>query len=286
MVDSPYEKLPRSALYVPGDSPEKLQKALDRGADEVIIDLEDAVRPDHKESALNDVVHWLNGKPGTTVPVWVRINPGVRRLHEVRTLAACEALHGVVVAKTETAAELYAVDEVLTSLGSSARIIPLLESARAVFDAREIADVPRVQRLQVGEADLRAEIGATLGVDEREMLHVRSHIILASAAARISPPIAPVSTQFRDLDSFRNSTLALSQLGFVGRACIHPAQVAVSNEVFTPSAERVEEARRLLEQFSDSGVGVGEDGEMVDEAVLRSARRILSQARDSNWQEK
>lgn len=273
-------KLPRSALYVPGDAPEKLEKALSRGADELIIDLEDAVRSAHKDSALMEVVSWLHSITSTKTPIWVRINPGDRRLNELQALAECANLFGVIVAKTENSTELYEVDQLLTSVNSTAKVIPLLESAHAVLDAREIASAPRVHRLQVGEADLRSEIGATLGRDEIEMLHVRSHVLLVSAAAKISPPLAPVSTQFRDVEAFRESTIALKRLGFFGRACIHPAQIPIANEVFTPSAEAVARAQKLLETFSGVGAGAAESGEMIDEAILRGARRLLDQVHE------
>ena len=139
-----------------------------------------------------------------------------------------------------------------------------------------------MQRLQVGEADLRADLGVTPGADERELLCARSQVVLASAAAGIAPPVAPVSTELprpRRVRARRPS--ALARLGFVGRACIHPAQVAVVNEVFTPSPEAVERARLLLAEFGGAGraVGVDADGRMVDEAVLRQARTVLARVR-------
>jgi len=280
LADQP--RLSRSALYVPGDAPDKLRKALDRGADELIVDLEDAVLPANKATARDIVWAWVDGIPETDVKIWVRINPhGPEREADVRALAACEELAGFVAAKTENAEELVALDALLTELGSSARVVPLLESADAIFNAREIARAPRVERLQVGEADLRADVGVTPGADERELLYARSHVVFASAAAKIAPPIAPVSVEFRDLDAFRASTEAVARLGFVGRACIHPAQVAVANDVFTPTADEVAKATALLERFSagDAGVGVDADGRMVDEAVLRQARGVLSRAR-------
>jgi citrate lyase subunit beta / citryl-CoA lyase len=280
LADQP--RLSRSALYVPGDAPDKLRKALDRGADELIVDLEDAVLPANKATARDIVWAWVDGIPETEVKIWVRINQhGAEREADVRALAACEDLAGFVAAKTENAEELVALDALLTELGSSARVVPLLESADAIFNAREIARAPRVERLQVGEADLRADVGVTPGADERELLYARSHVVFASAAAKIAPPIAPVSVEFRDLDAFRSSTEAVARLGFVGRACIHPAQVAVANDVFTPTAEEVAKATALLERFSsgDAGVGVDADGRMVDEAVLRQARGVLSRAR-------
>lgn len=276
-MSADHMRLARSALYVPGDAPDKLRKALDRGADELIVDLEDAVAPDNKALARDIVVTWLDGLPDTDVKVWVRINAGSERALDVAALAGCTELEGFVVAKTETAAELVELDARLTAAGSLAKVVPLLESANAVLSAREIARAPRVQRLQIGEADLRADVGVTPGADERELLFSRSHVVFASAAAGIAPPIAPVSTEFRDLDGLRASTESLARMGFVGRACIHPAQVAVVNDVFTPSAEQVQAAEFVLDALAATGSGVALDsrGRMIDEAVARQARLLL-----------
>lgn len=274
--------LARSALYVPGDAEDKLDRILERGADEVIIDLEDAVAPRAKDRARETVRIWLHDLPVLdNVGVWVRVNPGALREADVRAVAGAPALTGFLVAKAETVEELVDLDKLLASLGSTAGVVPLLESARAVLRAGELAMAPRVQRLQIGEADLRADVGITPGPDERELLYARSHVVMASTAAGIKPPIAPVSTNFRDLDAFRESTLDLARLGFVGRACIHPGQVAVANEVFTPTTEEVEAARRLVGRwaFAGAGVAVDDDGRFVDEAVIRQARLVLARAR-------
>ena len=284
--------IPRSYLYVPGDAPDKLAKALTRGADALIVDLEDAVAPAAKDSARAAVRAWLAGRPpaGEGPEIWVRVNPGVPGHEDVRAVV-CPALTGVMAAKTESAAELAELDAVLADAESAAgmrhravRVVPLLESGAAVLRAEEIARGPRVERLQVGEADLAADLGVTVGPDEREMDHVRSHVVLVSAAVRIGPPVAPVSTNFRDLDALRDSTRALARRGFVARACIHPAQLAVVNEVFTPSREEADAARDLVARFEDaitagSGVAVSATGRMVDEAVVRQARRVLQRVR-------
>lgn len=275
------ERLARSALYVPGDAPDKLAKALNRGADELIVDLEDAVTPDRKDYARGVVTDWLDDCGPTDVGIWVRVNPGVLQEADVRAVAGHGHLRGFVVAKTESAEELARLDTLLNEVGSEASMVPLLESAAAVFAAQQIAAAPRVERLQVGEADLRAELGVSLGEDERELLFVRSQIVLTSVAAGISAPIAPVSTEFRDLDAFRRSTEALARLGFVGRACIHPAQVEVCHEVFTPSAERVVWAEEVLAALGAAGSGIALDaqGRMIDEAVARQARSVLARVR-------
>lgn len=298
---------PRSYLYVPGNVPRMLDKALGRGADALIVDLEDAVPLSGKAAARSAVRDWLSGRPprsglasgaGPVPPgegpehgtqLWVRVNPGTAGHEDIRAVCL-PAVTGVVVAKTDSAGQLARVDEVL-SAGERAeglprgalRVVPLLESAAAVLRAEEIALAPRVARLQLGEADLRADLGVGPGGDERELLYVRSRIVLVSAAAGIDAPVAAASTDFRDLDRLRESTIALARLGFVGRSCVHPAQVPVVNEVFTPGPDQVDRARELVERFDRANAGgigviVDRDGRMVDEAVVRQARRLLARS--------
>nr|WP_235735419.1 aldolase/citrate lyase family protein [Nocardioides alcanivorans] len=143
-------RVARSALYVPGDAPDKLRSALGRGADELIVDLEDAVLPDRKELARDIVAAWLDGLPNTDVGVWVRVNSGAVGLDDIRAIATSGALSGVVLAKAEVRDDVVAAARLLDSLGSGARIVPLLESGAAILRAAEIAAAPRVHRLQVG----------------------------------------------------------------------------------------------------------------------------------------
>ncbi len=276
--------LARSALYVPGDAPDKLARAIERGADELIIDLEDAVPHGGKDAARAAVAAWLASVSPGPCRLWVRVNPGELGIADIRAVAGASALAGVVAAKTETLDDLERIDAVLTEVGSEAGVVPLIESAVAVQRASQLAAGPRVRRLQLGEADLRADLGVTLGPGEIELLHVRSAIVLASAAAGIAPPIGPVSTDFRDLDALRESTRALARLGFVGRACIHPAQLDVVHGVFTPTPDEVAAARELLTAFetareSGSGIALDARGRMVDEAVARQARLLLARVR-------
>ena len=283
----------RSHLYVPGDKPEVLAKALGRGADALIVDLEDAVAPASKDAARTVVADWLSGLPAAAdnpVQVWIRINSGEMGHTDVRAVLS-PAVTGVVAAKTESAEELVALHAVLTAMedklelpAGSIGVVPLLESANAVLNALSIAKAPRVQRLQVGEADLRADIGVELGADGRELLYVRSQVVLISAAAGIDPPVGPVDTNFRDTEALAESTRAVKRMGYVGRACIHPAQAAIVNEVFTPTADEVAAAKDLIARFdaamaAGDGVCLDAQGRMVDEAVVRQARRTLSLAR-------
>ncbi|MFS8204253.1 HpcH/HpaI aldolase/citrate lyase family protein [Streptomyces sp. CWNU-52B] len=276
----------RSALYVPGDRPDMLAKALGRGADAVIVDLEDAVAPTAKEHARTVCARWLTelppagSRPGPEI--WVRINPGQRGLADARA-AALPAVDGMMVAKAERVGDLVAVAGELAAAPWIA-LCPLLESAAALLAAPLLARGPRVTRLQLGEADLCADTGITPGPDERELLWPRTQLTLASAAARLAPPLGPVSTDFRDLAALRRSTAALKRLGFGGRTCIHPAQIPVVNEVFTPTTAELDRARSLVERFEAAGSGVAQDesGRMIDEAVVRGARRVLASVPDTS----
>jgi citrate lyase subunit beta / citryl-CoA lyase len=290
----------RSFLYVPGDQPEKLRKAMGSGADALILDLEDAVAVNQKQQARKTLTAFLNelgvesaaqADPSGHLPsVWVRINQGDDGLDDIAavTRAAGSRLAGIYVPKTETLAQLSEVDRSLSiaELGSglpanAIQVCALLETPQSIFDARLLAFGPRVMRLAIGEADLRASLGTELTPDdEREHLLARQMLVLASAAAGLEPPVGPVFTDFRDVDALRRSTVALKRMGFRGRAAIHPAQVPIINDVFTPTAAEIERAERLIQRFdlsigSGHGVCVDDDGRMIDEAVVRSARRIL-----------
>ncbi|WP_328477576.1 CoA ester lyase [Actinoplanes sp. NBC_00393] len=281
----------RSFLYVPGNQPKMLATALSRGADALIVDLEDAVPAAEKAATRDAVAAWLTSVP-PAAPVYVRVNAGPAGLEDARAAvtaalrpapaaggAAASTLRGLVVAK--------ASPEQVTTLGhllddldpaGAVGLVPLLETPQAILAAADLASAPRVTRMQIGEADLAAELGITPGDDS--LLLARSTVVLASAAAGIEPPAAAVTTDFRDLDALRRSTRTLKRLGFRGRACIHPAQLPVVHEVFTPSADEVAEARDLVERFEAAGGGVCLDarGRMVDLAVVRDARRVLALA--------
>lgn len=280
------DRLPRSYLYVPGDAPDKLGKALTRGADALIADLEDAVPPDGRDAARRAVAGWLRAAPdpgGTEL--WVRVNAGAAGDADVRALAGLPALTGLVLAKTEDAAHVAAVASLLAGLGDGTTLLmPLLETAGAILDARDIARAPRVHRLQIGEVDLAADTGVDPGPDETELLFARGMTVLASAAAGIHPPVGPVSAITADPGALAESTERVRRQGFVGRACVHPAQLPVVHEVFTPSARQVARAEDVLARSESaaaagSGVALDAEGRLIDAAVLRLARRTLAVAR-------
>jgi citrate lyase subunit beta / citryl-CoA lyase len=282
----------RSYLFVPGEQARKLQHALGSGADAIIADLEDAVAPSAKADARRMVADWLATQlDGDHPELWVRVNASARLLADDVHAAVGPAVTGVCLPKSHTPEQIRRLGELLGAAEQRAglaegsiRIVPLLESAAGILSARAIAQEPRVWQLGLGELDLCAEVGIQPSADERELLSIRVQVVLASAAAGLEPPVGPVSTDFRDLAALQRSTEALRRVGFGSRWAIHPAQVPVINETFTPTPEQLEAARRLVERYDralDEGVGVcvGEDGQMVDEAVVRAARRILARAR-------
>lgn len=273
----------RSALYVPGDSAKKLQRCVEWSADIVIVDLEDGVAPASKADARRSVVSWLSGAP--IAPVWVRVNNSASLAADVMAIVG-PGLSGICLPKTASASELVRLDGMLEVAELSAGLAPgsvgvwpLIESAAGVLAAVELAAAPRVVGLQIGEVDLMAELGLSASSDENELLPYRAAVVTASAAAGLGAPMAPVSPQWRDEELYRRSTESVARMGFGGRVCIHPRQVAIANEVFTPSVERLEWAQSILEHFdaavsAGQGVLVDGDGQMVDEAVVRIARRI------------
>jgi citrate lyase subunit beta/citryl-CoA lyase len=281
----------RSYLFVPGDQPKKLERALGSGADAVIADLEDAVAPSAKTAARRTVAAWIGALTGTSRPeIWVRVNASQLAAEDARAVIG-PSLAGLCLPKVNEPDQLLRLDAVATTqerraglTPGSVRFLPLVESAAGILSVQAIATAPRVARLGLGELDLCGELGIAPSQDEPELLPIRLHVVLSSAAAGLQAPVAPVSTDYRDLDALRDSTQALKRLGFGSRWAIHPAQVAIINEVFTPTAAEVSAARRLIEQHqaalaAGQGVFVDDQGRMADEAIIRAARRILAQAR-------
>ncbi len=284
--------LNRSWLYVPGDAPDKLEGATKRGADALILDLEDAVAPAAKAAARDRVADWLAGRSGHDddgrwPEVWVRVNAEGRWQEDDLAALVGQPIDGIVVPK----ASVRAIQEVREAVDAGAaapapRIAGLVEDARGLVDAVALAATPGLSHLGMGEADLRADLHVDPSDDERELDPIRLAVVVACAAAGIRAPVGATSTDYRDLDALRRSTDRLRRLGFVGRTAIHPRQVAVVNEVFTPGEDDVARARAVVARFEEAigdgrGVVTDADGRMVDEAVVRGARRTLALAATS-----
>jgi citrate lyase subunit beta/citryl-CoA lyase len=276
----------RSYLYVPGDDAARLAKAESRGADAIIMDVEDGVAPARKDEALHTVAGALAGA-ATGVQRWVRLEP--LRVADDTAVIVGPHLAGIVLPKAD-AESVRALSDLLDGCERRAgltlggiRILPLVETAGALRRLDALAAAPRVLRLGMGEADLRAELGLEPGPAEVELLPLRSAVVVASAAAGLTAPVGSTTTQFRDLEAVRESALRLRALGFRARTAIHPAQVAVVNDVFSPSEEQVAAALEVVRAFDEAvaagrGAVTGPDGRMLDLAVVRSAREVLGRS--------
>ncbi|HET6154118.1 MAG TPA: CoA ester lyase [Marmoricola sp.] len=280
--------LARSFLYVPGNAPDKLEKARGRGADALIVDLEDAVPVAEKEAARQAVLGWLADQSAVETSegadLWVRVNSGALRESDVVALACAPGLTGLVLAKVASAAEVAQVVALLAAHGDTTTLLsPLIETGAAVLDAAAIAAQQRVHVLQLGEVDLAGDLGLEPGPDEAELAAQRAQVVIASAAAGLLSPPGPVSPVIRDLDWFRTSTERVRRQGFLGRACIHPGQVEVVHQVFAPSVEEIDRAHEVLDLVAQAeaqgrGVVVDRAGRMLDPAVTRAAHRVLALA--------
>jgi len=273
------DRLARSYLYVPGTDIKRMAKAVTVGTDALILDLEDAVPAHLKNQARDTVRRWTGDLDGETPDLWVRVNSGAAALDDIAALGDCGRLTGFVLAKAELA-DVQRIAEGLRDTGLE--LVPLLETAAAVMDARQIAGAG-VQHLQIGEYDLCADLGITPDDDEAQTAWARAQVVFASRAAGLMPPVAPVSIEIRDETRFEQSTRLAARQGFAGRSCIHPRQVEVANRVFTPSHEAVESARATLERFDalaldGQAVMVDDNGRLVDEATVRSARQTIALA--------
>ena len=217
------ELVSRSYLFVPGDRPELLAKSRLRGADAVIADFEDGVGAGNKDLARATVAEWLNTVvEGSAGDRWVRTNTGDLFLDDVDALAG-SAIDGVVLSKVGESGEVVEAVRLLDARGVCSKVVPLIETARGLLSCAEIAEVQGVERLMIGEADLGADLGLAAGDPAWDAIRIQ--VVVASAAARLAPPIGPVDPDFADLSRFTNDTRRLRSLGFSARAAIHPNQI-------------------------------------------------------------
>ncbi|MFC3242245.1 HpcH/HpaI aldolase/citrate lyase family protein [Gordonia humi] len=194
---------PITVLYVPGNRPERFDKAATAGADAIVIDLEDAVPLREKSGARTAAAQWLRGRDRSAVPVWVRVNSGEDLIADLDAVVL-GAPNGVWLPKCASAADVCHLDELLNGFGDDGRIrvSPLIETAVGLWNVREICGAPRVAFVQLGEVDLAADLGVRPSVDGSELSWARSRVVAASVAAGIAPPLGPVSPEIRDVDAF------------------------------------------------------------------------------------
>ncbi|MDE2435837.1 MAG: CoA ester lyase [Sphingomonadales bacterium] len=287
----------RSWLFVPGDSEKKLGKALATGADVLILDLEDSVAPDNKQAARDTARAWLSAHrqtvtDGKRVGRWVRINAIDTHLWRDDLLAVLPgAPDGIMLPKSsgpdavqQLAAELYELEGRNGVVAGSTRILPLVSEtavAALTIPAYANASLPRLAGLTWGAEDLSAAIGATrkrdkAGVWTDTFRFVRAQTLL-TAHARGVPAIDTLHADFSDAKGLKAAAEAARADGFAGMLAIHPAQVPVINQAFTPSEAEITEARAIVAAFAaQPGAGTLQiEGRMIDRPHLVLAKRVL-----------
>ncbi len=270
----------RSVLFSPGDQPALLRKAPETGADVVVFDLEDGVSPTKKVEA-RDAVRTVCKAITPGCECCVRINPldsGGRADIDSLTDVA-ESIDSVMLPKVTDTRQIEHCRETLTAAGLSQPILALLETPGGVLDASAIAAEESVDCLLLGAEDLAAAIGATRTDRGEEVSYARQRVVLAAASAGVDA-IDTLVTTFEDTEQLRRDSRQALKFGFDGKMAIHPDQVTVINEAFTPTPDRIEWAERVLAAAAESSQGVvALDGEMIDAPLISQAAQIVERGR-------
>jgi citrate lyase subunit beta/citryl-CoA lyase len=259
----------RSYLFVPGNRPERFDKACAALADAVIVDLEDAVPASGKLAARAALAAWVS----PAHPVLVRINSADSEwFRDDLALCGLPGVAGVVLPKAEQ------VPDLATIAAAGAQVIlPLIESALGLWNAPALARAPRVERLVFGAIDFSVDLRIKEG--HEQLLYFRSQLVLVSRVAGLQAPVDGVTVAIEDPGLVGDDTARARALGFGGKLCIHPTQVPLVNAAFAPSPAEQEWAMRVLEAAANAnGAAVAVDGKMVDRPVILIAQQMLHDA--------
>jgi citrate lyase subunit beta / citryl-CoA lyase len=273
----------RSLLFAPAARADLVGKLPRAGADAVCLDCEDGTAPSRKAEA-REVARTLGAELAAAgEQVWVRVNGAdtgwfADDVAEAIPVGAA----GVVLPVVERLEQLDRAGEALAAAGH--RGLPVLaglETARGVVDARTLLEYPAVAAAYFGAEDLIADLGGVRTPGNAEVAHARAAVALAARVAGV-PVLDQVTTDFRDADRFTREAHEARAMGYTGKMCIHPAQVALASAAFTPTGDEVAAARRVVEA-AEAGAAAGEgvvvvDGRMVDGPLIAQARRVLAQS--------
>jgi citrate lyase subunit beta/citryl-CoA lyase len=283
-------ELIRSLIFVPGNRENMLERARSFDADIIMVDLEDSVPPGEKATAREMAREWVPALQNEGKRVMVRVNS----LDTGLTRAELEAvvspsLHGISLGKVESGRDIRTVDSLLSPLEASAgleigslRIIPWIETAKALWDARAIAESSRrVVAIAFGAEDFTNDMGIERSDMGKEVRVPRAMVPIAARAGEVGALDSPF-VRFRNPDALKKDARRARRMGYTGKFAIHPAQLETINETFSPSAEEVEYARRVVEAWDAaeaSGRGsLALDGRMVDVPVVKRAQNLLALA--------
>jgi len=270
----------RSLLFVPGVSEKMILKARDTAADALILDLEDAVSPDRKTEARQNVMRLLGEVDFGAKPVFVRVNRFDTGFGEddAKAIAASKA-YGAVLPKVERQEEVTAL---VALLADQQRVIAMIESPRGVLNCPAIAESSSaLNGLMFGSADFSTATRARLTEGEPELLVARSRMLYSARAAGIDAYDAPFFS-ITDLEGLRRDSERARNLGYDGRAIIHPSHIATTNEVFAPSEAEIAQARKIVvamnEALARGLAAVQFEGQLIEPLHARAAQRVLDVA--------
>ena len=262
-------------LFVPGTRPERFTKALDSGADSVIIDLEDAVAAEDKQTARNAIrTAWPTFNTEQKKRLIIRSNSPGSQFYAADLILAQELdLPCLLIPKSESLDQINGAAQILPNTA----IIPMIETAIGLDRINDIATAEQVLRLALGNLDLQVDLGMVCDSQESELQTARFQIVLASRLAQIAPPIDGVTPSTDDIERITNDAERAKRIGFGGKLCIHPKQVPLVKAAFLPSAEEISWAFRVIEADKASkGGAVKLDGRMIDHPVVLLAQRTLA----------
>lgn len=277
----------RTFLFAPANHPRRTEKAFTLGADAVILDLEDACAVSEKIPSRAKVVEAM--KLPRTCLGYVRVNP-MSTIYAYGDLQETiqSGLDGVVLPKVETAAEAHTADWLMTQLERERGLklgcidlMPIIETALGLANLASIlATTDRIKRVAFGAGDFTLDLGLRWSRNELELLTYRNQIALLSRAAGKEPPIDTVWVDLKDSEGFEQSTLHIKDLGYQGKMCIHPDQIAVANRCFTPTPDQVAKAQRVVEAFAAAEAAgsssIQLDGQFIDYPIVYAAQRVLA----------
>ena len=278
----------RTLLFAPGNHARRVEKALSLAADGVILDLEDAVAVSEKEAAREAVVAaFPRPRAGA---LYVRVNAiSTEWCYGDIVSVVRSGMDGIILPKVEAPDHLKTADWLIGALErerglppGGIDLIPIIETALGFRALDAIAGAcPRVKRLAFGAGDFTLDVGMIWSRDEHELLPQRSACVMASRAAGIEPPLDTVWADLRDTEGFALSAARAAALGFQGKMCIHPDQIAPANAAFTPDADTLSKARRVVAAFEQAEAqglaSIQLDGQFIDYPIVQRARRVVAQ---------
>ncbi|MBP1153747.1 MULTISPECIES: CoA ester lyase [unclassified Paenibacillus] len=266
----------RTLMFTPGNRPDRLFKSLQSTADALIWDVEDAVHPDEKAAArtvIRDVLDSMDKAPPK--PIFIRVNQvGTPWFEDDARLAGHPLVRGMLLPKTESAAQ---VEQAWKLMDRKGELIVLIETAVGVRDLEGILESPLITGVALGAVDLAVDLNLTLTDSGLELLYFKSRIVTLARAAGIQGIYDSVFPDFNNSDSLRIRAGLTKTTGFTGQMCVHPVQIPVITEVYTPAAQEIDWAKRVIHALENEAKGLGVftvDGKMVDRPVIERAKQV------------